>query len=143
MRALVFGDSDAKKRLEAIIHPLVSQLTWQHAAQAQATGHRCLVFDVPLLIESGHWRQKVTQILVVDCTAQTQISRVMARSNLQRSAVESVIAAQASRVQRLQTADAVIFNDGITLEGLRHQVGALASSFGLSLAHLKDSDILA
>ena len=135
MRALVFAEPDAKRRLEAIIHPLVSQETARLAHIAQDAGHRCLVFDVPLLVESGRWRQQVDQLLVVDCLAETQVSRVMARSGLSREAVLAIMVAQASRAQRLQAADAVIFNDRLTLDGLALEVRALAPGFGLSLAN--------
>ena len=134
MRALVFADPGAKQRLEAIIHPLVGQETSRQALAAQASGKRCLVFDVPLLIESGHWRQKLDQVLVVDCLPETQISRVMARSALSREAVLAIMASQASRAARLHAADAVIFNDTLTLDDLKAQVRALAPAFGLSLA---------
>lgn len=134
MRALVFADPGAKQRLEAIIHPLVSQETRRQALVAQDAGHRCLVFDVPLLVESGRWRQKVDQVLVVDCLPETQIRRVMARSALSREAVLAIMAAQASREARLQAADVVIFNDTMSLEDLAAEVRALAPSFGLSLA---------
>ena len=133
MRALVFADPAARQRLEAIIHPLVGQETSRLASAAQASGAPCLVFDVPLLVESGHWRQKVDQVLVVDCLPETQITRVMARSALSRDAVRAIMAAQASRDVRLQAADAVIFNDTKSLDDLRREVCALAPTFGLSL----------
>ena len=135
MRALVFAEPDAKRRLEAIIHPLVSQETARLAHVAQDSGHRCLVFDVPLLVESGRWRQQVDHVLVVDCLTETQISRVLARSSLSRAAVQAIMAAQASRAQRLQAADAVIFNDHLTLDGLALEVRWLAPGFGLSLPY--------
>lgn len=134
MRTLVFTDPGAKQKLEAIIHPLVAQETSRQALAAQASGRRCLVFDVPLLVESGRWRQNVDQVLVVDCLPDTQISRVMARSALSREAVLAIMASQASRETRLQAADAVIFNDTITLDDLRAQVRTLAPGFGLSSA---------
>lgn len=140
MRRLAFTDADAKKRLEAIVHPLVSQETWRQATLAEAAGRRCLTFDIPLLVESRHWRQKVDQILVIDCTPETQISRVMARNALLRPAVQAIINAQASREQRLKAADAVIFNEAISLEELGHQIRALAPGFGLSLTHHQDTD---
>ena len=143
MRTLAYTDSGARQRLEAIIHPLVSQATWRQASVAEAHGHACLVFDVPLLVESAHWRRKVDQVLVVDCDAETQISRVMTRSALERSAVQAIIAAQASRERRLKAADAVIYNDGISLAVLREHVHALAASFGLSLTHHPDPAQLA
>ena len=138
MRTLVFADAAAKRRLEAIVHPLVGQQTQARAAALAAAGHRCLVFDIPLLVESGHWRRQLDRVLVVDCLTETQIARVMARSQLERSTVEGIIATQASRAQRLQAADAVIFNDGITLQQLRATVRALAPTFGLSSVHPPD-----
>ncbi len=135
MRALAYTDASARQRLQAIIHPLVGQQTWQQASAAEAAGHPCLVFDVPLLVESDSWRKKVGQVLVVDCTAETQIDRVMKRSALTHDAVEAIIAAQASRPHRLKAADAVIFNNGISLGVLELQVQSLAPGFGLSLKH--------
>lgn len=132
MRELAYTNADARQRLEAIIHPLVSQQTWQQAAQAEAGGHRCLVFDVPLLVESNHWRARVDRVIVVDCTPASQIDRVVARSGLTPSAVEAILAAQSPRLRRLKAADAVIFNEGISLPVLRSQVNALARDLGLS-----------
>ena len=140
MRRLAYADARAKKNLEAILHPLVGQETWRQAALAEAGGQRCLVFDIPLLVESRHWRQKVNQVLVIDCTPETQITRVIARSALQRPAIEAIISTQASRAQRLKAADAVIFNDGISLAQLRVQIQALAPGFGLSLTLHQDPD---
>lgn len=134
MRSLAFADASARKRLEAIIHPLVGQETGRQADAATAAGHRCLVFDVPLLVESAHWRAKVDAVLVVDCTVQTQIQRVMARSQLDAQAVQAIISAQSPRLRRLQAADAVIFNNGTSLPVLRAEVDRLAARFGLSLA---------
>ena len=126
MRAHVFSQPKAKQTLEAIIHPLVAQETQRQAQVAIGNGHHTLVFDVPLLVESGaRWRSQVDRILVVDCLKETQIQRVMARNGLSREAVEAIIAAQASRTQKLAAADWVIYNDGITLEALRQFVGKL------------------
>jgi len=137
MRSLAYTDAAARQRLEAIIHPLVQTEIWQQAQAAEAAGSRCLVFDVPLLVESAHWRDRVNQVLVVDCSPETQIARVMARSALERPAIEAIIAAQASRAQRLAVADWVILNDGISLKQLEAQVRLLAAGFGLSLPHIK------
>jgi dephospho-CoA kinase len=133
MRALVFSDPGAKARLEAIIHPLVGQETWRQADIAEAAGSRCLVFDVPLLVESTHWRTRVDAVLVVDCPVPTQIARVMARSLLDDTTVKAIIAAQSPRLRRLQAADAIIFNDNSPLQALREEVISLATRFGLSL----------
>jgi dephospho-CoA kinase len=126
MRAHVFSQPQAKQELEAIIHPLVAQETQRQAQAAIDNGHHTLVFDVPLLVESGaRWRAQIDRILVVDCLQETQIQRVRTRNGLSREAVETIIAAQASRTQKLAAADWVIYNDGITLEVLRELVQKL------------------
>ena len=126
MRAHVFSQPQAKQALEAIIHPLVAQETQRQAQEALAKGHNTLVFDIPLLVESGaRWRTQVDRVLVVDCSEATQIQRVMARNGLSRETVQSIIAAQASRAQKLAAADWVIDNDGISLEALRVEVESL------------------
>lgn len=123
MRALVFADNGAKQRLEAILHPLIGLETERQAdAAADAPA---IVFDVPLLVESGRWRAKVDKVLVVDCREATQVDRVVARSGWTPDAVQAVIDQQASRRQRRACADAVLFNDGITPAQLAHQVQAL------------------
>lgn len=125
MRALVFSDPAAKSRLEAIVHPLVGQETQRQTQMAIANGHTCLVFDVPLLIESGRWRQQVDRVLVVDCSPDTQIKRVMARSALSREMVLSIVQAQSPSAVRLAAADWVIYNDGLSLDALANEVGRL------------------
>jgi dephospho-CoA kinase len=131
MREKVFAEPDAKRRLEAIIHPLVQQQTEQQAEQAAQRGCHCMVFDVPLLVESMRWRSRVDLVLVVDCLSATQMARVTARSALERAAVEKIMLSQATRAQRLRAADVVIFNEGLTIEQLRHEVGETAVHFGL------------
>lgn len=128
MRAHVFAHASAKQMLEAIIHPLVAQETQRQVDLATAAGAHVLVFDVPLLIESGRWRTQVDRVLVVDCLHETQIQRVMARSQLGRDTVNAIIAAQATRAARVSAADWVIYNEGISQDGLRQQVCALPIS---------------
>jgi len=132
MRSRVFSDPQAKKQLEGIIHPLVGLVTQEQTQQALDSGTTCLVFDVPLLVESGdRWRQKVQHVLVVDCEVATQIERVQQRSGLSEAEVQRIIDQQASRIQRLACADSVIYNQGIDLDGLKLQVGFWALRFGL------------
>ncbi len=126
MRDLAFNDPAIKLQLEAIIHPLVGQACESQASAALAAGKSCVVFDVPLLVESGRWRSKLDCIVVVDCLESTQVQRVMHRSNWTKDAVEKVIAAQATRGQRLAAADMVIYNDGMSLQQLLAQVKQLA-----------------
>jgi dephospho-CoA kinase len=123
MRELVFSQPQARAELEAIIHPLIRLETERQAAAAAPGSVR--VFDVPLLVESGRWRERVDRVLVVDCSEATQIERVVARSGWTAPAVQRVIAQQASRAQRRAVADAVILNEGKTLDALRAEVSAL------------------
>ncbi|MFG6432326.1 dephospho-CoA kinase [Roseateles sp. LYH14W] len=127
MRALAFSDAAAKRRLEAILHPLI---TAGALAQADAATAPLIVFDVPLLVESGRWRSRVARVLVVDCSAATQIERVLQRPGWTREGVEGVLAAQATREARRAAADAVLLNDGIPLDTLRNEVRSLAARWG-------------
>ena len=131
MRSLAFGDPGARQRLEQIIHPLVGLEARRQAQEAMAVGHRCIVFDIPLLVESGHWRRQLDQVLVLDCQPETQIRRVMQRSGLSRSEVEGILANQASRSARLQAADHVLCNEGVDLAELTELVHLMAIRFGL------------
>jgi dephospho-CoA kinase len=121
MRSLAFSDPSARQRLEAILHPMIGEEALRQAAQVVGTA----VFDVPLLTESRHWRARCDRIAVVDCGRETQVLRVVARSGWAPEQVERVIAQQASRSQRRAIADAVIHNDGITVEELRDRAVSL------------------
>jgi len=132
MRVLIHTDPTARKRLESILHPLVGLATQTQAASAASQGRACVVFDIPLLVESATWRQKVDQVLVVDCTPEVQISRVMARSHLTRHDVENIMTSQAGREHRLGVADTVIYNVGLSLTELAGEVRQISQRFGLS-----------
>jgi dephospho-CoA kinase len=131
MRALAFSDPAAKRRLEAIVHPLVGALGAQQLEAARRSGSGCVVYDIPLLVESGRWRAQLDAVLVVDCSPGTQVARVVQRSGLSEEAVLAIIAAQAPRAARLAAADTVIHNDGISLDQLREEVRGFALAFGL------------
>jgi len=122
MRGRAFADPAAKQRLEAILHPLIGAEALREAAAATC---RVIVFDVPLLAESAHWRSRVDRVLVVDSSAATQIERVAQRSGWTRDAAKRVITSQASRSARRAIADAVIFNDAIDIAALDAAVAAL------------------
>lgn len=126
MRALAFQDPSARQALEAILHPLIGEETERQALLADP-GQR-VVFDVPLLVESGRWRQKLHRVLVVDCEESTQVQRVMQRSGLDAAQVRAIMAQQASRAQRRSAADAVVYNDGLSLDQLHQEVAALLTS---------------
>jgi dephospho-CoA kinase len=122
MRELVFADPTAKQRLEAILHPVIGA---ECEARAAAAGPGLIVFDVPLLVESKRWRARVDRVLVVDATEETQLQRVVARSGWTPEAVRAVIVQQVPRSARRAAADAVIFNEALTLEELALEVRAL------------------
>ena len=119
MRALVFAEPGARRRLEAILHPLIGQ---EAQRQASGAGHRAVVFDVPLLAESGHWRSRVQRVLVVDCSEATQLARVAQRPGWTVELAQQVVQQQATRQARRAVADAVIHNDGLSLPELHSQV---------------------
>lgn len=131
MRALIFNDTTAKRRLESIIHPLVGATIERAAWTAQNQNVRVLVLDIPLLVESPHWTPQLDAIAVIDCTEETQIGRVQARSGFDRKTVLSIIAAQSSRKARRDAADIVVFNEGLSLTALQHSARQTAALFGL------------
>ncbi len=108
MRVLVFQDPSARKRLENILHPMILQEAVDEAAQLDRD---YLVFVIPLLTEQSIWQGIASYVLVVDCPEELQIQRVMARSNMRREQVESIMATQATRAERKAIADDVILND--------------------------------
>jgi len=121
MRTLVFSDATARARLEAILHPRIRAAT--EAAGQAATG-AYVIYVVPLLIESGSWRERVTRVLAIDCSEDTQVARVMQRSHLSADEVRAIMATQVTRARRLAEADDVVDNDA-GLDALRAQVQAL------------------
>lgn len=127
MRERVFADPAQRRALEAILHPMIGEDTRAEAAAAPPGA--IVVFDVPLLVESGRWRDQVDRILVVDCPVETQIARVMQRNGWTADAVQRIIDQQASRAQRLAVADDVIVNDGLELEELAAEVRRIWSGW--------------
>ena len=128
MRDLVFSAPEAKQRLELIIHPLVQR---EMQRLEHTSSSPCVVFDVPLLVESRHWRVQLDRVLVVDCSVETQIERVMHRNGWSRSQVESIVRQQSPRECRLAAADWVLGNEGIDMPTLHTLVRQLARRLGL------------
>lgn len=124
MRAIVFDDDAARRRLEAILHPKIGEATRE---QAEAAGGAYQIVVVPLLIGSS-LRGFVDRVLVVDCDEQTQIARLLDRDAESEDQARRMLAAQSSRTDRLAIADDVIVNDG-ALEATREQVLALHGSY--------------
>ena len=130
MRELVFSDDAARQRLEAITHPLIRAETEREQREAQGP---YVIVVVPLLVESGSWKNRVDRVLSVDCSVDTQIARVMSRNGFSREQVQAIIARQATREARLAAADDVIDNDNAPLDALEAQVDAQHRTY-LSLA---------
>lgn len=108
MRQMAFADPSARRRLEGILHPLIRRISSERCC---AASEPYVILAVPLLIESGTYRERCDRIVVVDCPESLQIQRVMARSGLLANEVKAIMAAQATRQQRLAAADDVVVND--------------------------------
>jgi dephospho-CoA kinase len=133
MRAIVFGDDAARRRLEAILHPKIREITRE---QAEAAGGAYQVIVVPLLVESS-LRAFVDRVLVVDCDEEIQVARLLERDTESEQQARKILAAQSTRDERLAIADDVIENEG-SLEDTREQVLALHRSY-LREAAARDS----
>ena len=132
MRELAYSAPDARTALEAIVHPLVSLHSSQQAQAAEDAGTRVIVFDVPLLVESGRWVQRLDTVIVIDCPPALQIQRVMSRSGLNRSTVVAILAAPSPRNIRRASADIVVHNgDNCTLADLQKMAEQVATRLGL------------
>ena len=131
MRALAFREPDARRRLEAILHPLIRA---ESARQCLAASGPYVILAVPLLVESGGYRERCDRICVVDCPEALQLERVRARNGLADEQIRAIMAAQASRAQRLAAADDVIDNTG-TLASLHAQVERLHTAYLAAATH--------
>jgi len=134
MRRLVFGDAKARKRLEAILHPLIRAESTRRAGRSRSP---YAILVIPLLVEGGVDRSRTARVLVVDCPEALQIERVMRRSGLPEAEVRAILASQASREQRLAAADDVIDNAGPPA-ALQEQVSRLNEKY-LTLAAAYES----
>lgn len=129
MRTLIFTDSTAKARLEAILHPMIRSRALLATLQSEAP-YTMLV--APLLLETGSYEEVVKRVLVVDCEERMQIVRTMQRASLSEEQVRAIMANQLPRKARLARADDIIVNNG-SLDDLREQVQTLHQAY-LALA---------
>jgi len=125
MRRLVFADAAARKKLEAVLHPLIRARTRTAIA---AAAQPYVVVVVPLLLETGACAELVKRVLVVDCEEAEQVRRTMARSGLSAGEVREIMATQLSRAERLRRADDVLANDG-DLPALQRRVARLHAQY--------------
>lgn len=129
LRRLVFADSAARLQLESILHPLIRYEVARALASLDAP---YVLIVIPLLVETGGYRDLLMRVLVVDCPEALQVSRVMARNGLARDEVLAILAVQATRSERLASADDVIVNTA-SAEALCAEVVALNQRY-LTLA---------
>jgi len=125
MRELVFTQPEARLRLQALLHPRILSALLEQESLLINQGKPLVLLDIPLLVESAHWRQNLDRVLVVDCSTDTQIRRVMQRSGMTAKQVEDIMATQANRAQRLSAADWVVDNDSDDIGKLMRQVQAI------------------
>lgn len=121
VRKRAFSDPVFRRTLESIIHPIVQSEMARIEMESAACNAPMLIYDIPLLVESGKWRTRLHQVLVVDCSESTQVQRVQSRSQMQADDVISIIRTQAPRTHRLGCADIIVCNDGISLSELEKQ----------------------
>ncbi|MEP6609137.1 MAG: dephospho-CoA kinase [Burkholderiaceae bacterium] len=111
MRARAFADPQIRTQLESVLHPLIRTAMRERAATQIAAGSPYVVFVVPLLVETGAWRNAMQRVLVIDCSEATQVSRVCKRTGIDTATAHRIIAAQAPRPARLAIADDVLVNE--------------------------------
>jgi len=125
MRQLVFDDPAARKKLEGILHPVIRA---EARARVEGSARPYVIVVVPLLLETGAYRDLIDRTLVVDCAEDEQVRRTARRSGLTEDAARAIMAAQLPRAERLARADDVVSNSG-GVEALREQVGSLHARY--------------
>jgi dephospho-CoA kinase len=132
LRQMVFSSDTTRQLLESVMHPLIADKIATAVRDAEDGGARELVLDIPLLVENqDRWRPFVDKVCIVDCSIDTQVQRVMKRSNMCSSDVLAIIDKQATRSSRLRCADIVIYNEQLTLDALESNVNAICKDFAI------------
>ncbi len=117
---IIFDDAEKRRKLEEITHPAIWDQITVEVKQAEAAGHRVVVLDIPLLLETD-WHDRVDEIWVVYADRQTQLQRLTLRDQLTQQQAESRINSQLSLEEKKQHADIVIDNSG-SFDLMRNQV---------------------
>jgi dephospho-CoA kinase len=125
LRSHVFSDPDARRTLEAILHPPIRR---EVETRTRASSAPYVLVLVPLLVETGGYHNLAQRVLVVDCNEELQVQRAARRGGLTENQVRAIMRTQAKRSQRLALADDLIQNDG-TLEELARQVEELDARY--------------
>jgi len=119
MRQLIFNDSQARAKLNAILHPAIYQESMKQIQLLAKAPY--ILLSIPLLAEGSQYLPSINRILIIDCNEEVQIERVKARSQLDETEIKKIIACQTPRQKRLTMADDVIENNG-NIEELREKV---------------------
>lgn len=138
LRNMIFNDTGARDKVEHILHPAIRERSRELREQARQQGNAYALVDVPLLVETGQFEQ-YDRILVIDVDVEIQATRVMSRDNVSREDAMKIIAAQATRDERLRVAHDIIRNEGM-LDNLAIEVAGLHAKY-LKLAELLASEI--
>jgi dephospho-CoA kinase len=125
LRETIFNNPQQRKKLESLLHPLIDA---ELNKLIEESNGPYILLMIPLLLETGNYRDLVNRILVIDCDEQQQIDRVMQRSNLNATQIKNIIAAQMPRSERLKHADDVIINNK-DLNHLQKQVTTLHNAY--------------
>ena len=128
MRARVFYDAVLRTKLEGLLHPMIRSAMNELADRQVLEGATYVVRVVPLLVEGGNWRRYADRLLLVDCSDATQLARVRARPGIDDATARRIIAAQATRAERLAVADDVLFNEA-SLDQMDRRVARLHQTY--------------
>lgn len=130
--AKVFGDTQARKRLESLTHPAIARMARRGLELIEESGRSLAIYEAALLVETGVYKG-LDALVVVSCTVETQLRRIVSRDAMTAPAAAARIAAQFPLAEKLAVADYVIDNDG-DLAGLEHKtlelVRTLRERFG-------------
>lgn len=141
MRARVFLDPAARTQLESLLHPMIRDAMRECAAELIESGSQYIVFVIPLLIETGSWRDNVDRVLLIDCSEATQIARVCARNGIGEKMARKIVASQATRQRRLAAASDVLVNEA-PLDQITGRVATLHRAYLQSAAMKKSGETL-
>ncbi len=120
---IIFRDDEARRTLEEITHPEIARAMMERARQAFSEGHRWVIYDAALIVETGS-HQMLDALIVVDCSPQTQRERLRERDEFDDDEIDRRLASQMPLKEKREVADYVIDNDG-TLDDTRRQVRQL------------------
>lgn len=127
LRNHVFSNQAARKELEAILHPLIRRWTQQQLEKLNEDQHAYCIVAIPLLLETQQ-QDEYDRVLVIDVEESLQLERILARDGGTLEQAAKIVQSQVPRVERLQQADDVIYNNG-TISDLNHQVDTLHETY--------------